>query len=334
MEAESGISLEVVAPSAKGQLTRIGASNAPRNPHISSATRAGKRWPLASLPYRQGADPWASAKDRKILDQETPITGRREQRQWWSAGASDRRARSAKSKSANKRRSGNGRHERSRYRRGRRTAGTGEGTSQLARALVASAPRRSPRRQRRRFLSAASANGDPLMADDHPRCSTASRRSRRVSSTSSPRVSTSVGREGKMRDRVSMTGVIAANGRRPLDSVNSLDHRSGATDVRGLARHQGGRRGRSCRRKVELEIEGKQVQGEFFAHRLDRESNGRSAQRVRERSDARGARSRHRRQARRAGERAGRGGHLEGPHRLRERDGVEPDRTRCATSPT
>ena len=42
-------------------------------------------------------------------------------------------------------------------------------------------------------------------------------------------------------------------------------------------------------------------------------------------SHARGARGGHRRQARRPGGRAGRGRHLEGPHRQRQLDGLEPD---------
>ena len=54
---------------------------------------------------------------------------------------------------------------------------------------------------------------------------------------------------------------------------------------------------------------------------------------VRRGSDARGPRSRHRRQARRPGRRARRGRHLEGPDRLRELHGRQPDRRRCATSP-
>ena len=55
---------------------------------------------------------------------------------------------------------------------------------------------------------------------------------------------------------------------------------------------------------------------------------------VRLRSDARGARSGHGRQARRPGRRAGRGRHVEGPDRLGELHGRQPDRRRCATSPT
>ena len=54
--------------------------------------------------------------------------------------------------------------------------------------------------------------------------------------------------------------------------------------------------------------------------------DGGPAQRVRLRSDARGARSRHRRQARRPGAGARRCRHLEGPDRQRQLHGVEPDR--------
>ena len=54
--------------------------------------------------------------------------------------------------------------------------------------------------------------------------------------------------------------------------------------------------------------------------------DGRPAQRLRVRSDARRARGRHRRQARRTGAGARRRRHVEGPHRQREPDGREPDR--------
>ncbi len=54
------------------------------------------------------------------------------------------------------------------------------------------------------------------------------------------------------------------------------------------------------------------------------EHDGRPAQQLRGRSDARGARGRHRRQARRPGDRAGRRRHLERPHRQRQLDGLEP----------
>ena len=76
------------------------------------------------------------------------------------------------------------------------------------------------------------------------------------------RVSTSVGREGKMRDRVSMAGIggqwVAA-----MDSVNSLitDLVQPTSEVSRVIKAvaEG-----DLSQKVELEIEGKQVQGEFF----------------------------------------------------------------------
>ena len=54
--------------------------------------------------------------------------------------------------------------------------------------------------------------------------------------------------------------------------------------------------------------------------------DGGPAELLRLRSDARGARGRHRRQARRPGARRGRRRHLEGPDRQREPDGRQPDR--------
>ena len=63
------------------------------------------------------------------------------------------------------------------------------------------------------------------------------------------------------------------------------------------------------------------------------EHDGGSAELVRLRGDARGARGGHRGQARRPGGREGRGRRVERPHREREPDGRQPDRPRCATSP-
>ena len=66
--------------------------------------------------------------------------------------------------------------------------------------------------------------------------------------------------------------------------------------------------------------------GRVPALRDDREHDDRADERVHLRSDARGARSRHRRQARRPGRGARRQRHLEGPHRQRELDGRQPHR--------
>src|SRR4029079_9708633 len=104
-------------------------------------------------------------------------------------------------------------------------------------------------------------NGDPLIADIiEVFNSVAHKQSRLIDEIS--RVSGSVGREGKMRDRVSMTGVtgqwIAA-----VDSVNSLitDLVQPTSEVSRVIKAvaEG-----DLSQKVELEIEGKQVQGEFF----------------------------------------------------------------------
>ena len=56
-----------------------------------------------------------------------------------------------------------------------------------------------------------------------------------------------------------------------------------------------------------------------------RQHDGRPAALVRRRGDARGARGRHRRHARRPGRRAGRGRHLEGPDRVGQLHGRQPD---------
>ena len=93
-------------------------------------------------------------------------------------------------------------------------------------------------------------------------------------------------------------------------------------DGPGAQHRRGGDRG-GAGRSVE-EDHGERV-GRDPAVEGDHQHDGRSAQRVRRRGDARGARGRHRRAAGRTGERAGCGGHVEGPDRQRELDGVEPD---------
>jgi len=105
------------------------------------------------------------------------------------------------------------------------------------------------------------ANGDPLMADIIDVFNSVTAKQARLVDEIS-RVSGSVGREGKMRDRVSMAGVggqwITA-----VDSVNSLitDLVQPTSEVSRVIKAvaEG-----DLSQKVELEIEGKQVQGEFF----------------------------------------------------------------------
>jgi len=104
-------------------------------------------------------------------------------------------------------------------------------------------------------------DGDPLMADIIDVFnSVAHKQSRLVDEIS--RVSGSVGREGKMQDRVSMAGV-GGDWTTVIDSVNSLitDLAQPTTEVSRVIKAvaEG-----DLSQKVELEIEGKQVQGEFF----------------------------------------------------------------------
>ena len=84
------------------------------------------------------------------------------------------------------------------------------------------------------------------------------------------------------------------------------------------------RRHRDRRRRPFEEDHGERI-GRNPSAEGDAQHDGRPAQRLRRRSDARGARSRHRRTARRSGQRARRRRHLEGPHRERQLDGVQPD---------
>ncbi len=104
-------------------------------------------------------------------------------------------------------------------------------------------------------------NGDPLMADIIDVFNSVVQKQSRMYEEIS-RVSTSVGREGKMRDRVQLAGI---NGQwvALADSVNGLiaDLVQPTSEVSRVIKAvaEG-----DLSQKVELEIEGKQVQGEFF----------------------------------------------------------------------
>ncbi|HEV8235904.1 MAG TPA: HAMP domain-containing protein, partial [Gemmatimonadaceae bacterium] len=104
-------------------------------------------------------------------------------------------------------------------------------------------------------------NGDPLVADIiEVFNSVVQKQSRLVDELS--RVSGSVGREGKMSDRVAMSS-IGGQWVTAIDSVNSLitDLVQPTSEVSRVIKAvaEG-----DLSQKVELEIEGKQVQGEFF----------------------------------------------------------------------
>ena len=111
------------------------------------------------------------------------------------------------------------------------------------------------------FTVRITANGDPLMADIIDVFNSVTQKQSRLVEEIA-RVSTSVGREGKMRDRVAMA---SAGGQwsQAVDSVNSLisDLVQPTSEVSRVIKAvaEG-----DLSQKVELEIEGKQVQGEFF----------------------------------------------------------------------
>ena len=140
------------------------------------------------------------------------------------------------------------------------------------------------------------------------------------------RVAREVGTEGKLGGQADGEGrrrnVEGSHGLRQLDGQQpdqpgaqhrGSDHRRG--HGRSVAQDHGGR----ARRDSGAE--------EHHQH------HGGSAQLVRHRSDARGARSGHRRQAGRPGGRARRGRNVEGSDGLREFHGEQLDRRRFATSP-
>ena len=140
------------------------------------------------------------------------------------------------------------------------------------------------------------------------------------------RVAREVGTEGKLGGQAQVPGV-AGTWKDLTDNVNSMASNLTA-QVRNIAEVTTAVAKGDLSRKIAVD-----VKGEILAAEGHHQHDGRPAQRLRGGSHARGARSRHRRQARRPGAGARRRRHLEGPHRQRQLDGVEPHRRRCATSP-
>ena len=130
------------------------------------------------------------------------------------------------------------------------------------------------------------------------------------------------GARGRDRGQARRTGQSAWRGghlegphrQRQLDGLEP--HRTGPQHRR--RRHRG--RERRSVEKDHCRREGRDSGAEEYA-----QYDGRPAQRIRVRSQPRGARGRHRGQARRAGRRARRRRHLEGPHRQRQLDGEQSD---------
>ena len=113
------------------------------------------------------------------------------------------------------------------------------------------------------------------------------------------RVAREVGTEGKLGGQANVPGV-AGTWKDLTDNVNSMatqPHRPGAQHRRSVHR-------RRARRLVAQDHGGRE--GRNSAAEGNHQHDGGPAERLRRRSDARGARSRHRRQARRPGRSAGR----------------------------
>ena len=141
------------------------------------------------------------------------------------------------------------------------------------------------------------------------------------------RVAREVGTEGKLGGQAKVKGV-AGTWKDLTDSVNSMA--GNLTDqVRNIADVTTAVANGDLSKKIAVD-----VKGEFLTLKKHDQHDGRSASLVRVGSDARRPRSRHRRQARRPGPRRRRVRYVEGPHRHRELHGRQPDRARCATSPT
>ena len=133
------------------------------------------------------------------------------------------------------------------------------------------------------------------------------------------RVAREVGTEGRLGVQAVVPGV-AGTWKDLTDSVNTM----GAQPDRPGPQHRRSHHRRGARRPQPQDHrrrEGRDPRAEEH-HQHD----GRPAQRLRRRGDARGARGRHRGQARRPGAGVRRGRHLEGPHRQRQLHGLEPHR--------
>ena len=133
------------------------------------------------------------------------------------------------------------------------------------------------------------------------------------------RVAREVGTEGKLGGQAEVKGV-AGIWKDLTDSVNSMAANL-TGQVRNISEVTIAVANGDLSRKITVDVRGEILQlKEAINTMVDQLRSLRLG------SDARGARGRHRRQARRPGDRAGRRRHLEGPDRLGQRDGVEPDR--------
>ena len=133
------------------------------------------------------------------------------------------------------------------------------------------------------------------------------------------RVAREVGTEGKLGGQAKVRGV-AGTWKDLTDNVNLMAANL-TGQVRNIAEVTTAVANGDLSKKITVD-----VKGEILELKEHHQHDGGSAQLVRLGSDARGARSGHRRQARRPGQGGRRRRHLEGPDRQRERHGREPDR--------
>ena len=133
------------------------------------------------------------------------------------------------------------------------------------------------------------------------------------------RVAREVGTEGKLGGQADVKGV-AGTWKDLTDSVNSM-----AGNLTGQVRNIAEVTTAVARGDLVEEDHGRRP-GRNSRAEEHHQHDGRSAPLVRRRSDPRGPRSGHRRQARRPGRRARRRRHVEGPHRQRELHGRQPHR--------
>ncbi len=133
------------------------------------------------------------------------------------------------------------------------------------------------------------------------------------------RVAREVGTEGKLGGQAQVPGV-AGTWKDLTDNVNSM-----ASNLTGQVRNIADVATAIARGDLEPQ-DHRRREGRNSAAQRNHQHDGRAALGVRLGSHPRGARSRHRRQARRPGGGAGRGRHLEGSDRQRQLDGLQPDR--------
>ena len=133
------------------------------------------------------------------------------------------------------------------------------------------------------------------------------------------RVAREVGIEGKLGGQAQVQGV-AGTWKDLTDNVNMMAANL-TGQVRNIAEVTTAVANGDLSKKITVD-----VRGEILELKIDHQHHGRPAQLLRLRGDARRARGRHRRQARRPGAGARRRRHLEGPDRQRQHDGRQPHR--------